>query len=435
MTFKSRVVTTILAIVMPVLVGIALLSYWHVMMHFEASREQVEQNVQNLIEVTNEAYEIVERSLAEEMERALEKMRTAFLEAGGSPGEMNLERLKQQFDDRMDIYLISPDDIVEYTTYSLDSGLNLGQTDDGQQLLDRVRDSDKPFIQRMSRETRSGRLRKYGYLPAPDSDWVLEVGVTTTTIESQLSSLDPLPLSERLVKVNPIVIDARILDRDGWQVSVNDPVPPSDDLREQVQKAARQEQALEVRQGNEVRRYLHVGPDVPVYSEEYAFGVITTVVELTYSTTQLTTGGAIIAVILLGTLAIILLLTTRAAGRISQPVSLLEREFARAANGDLTAHAQIESDDELGAAARSFNIMMERIRELTYYDPVTGLPNRGVFREYFDAHISGSSATGTDPDSPRRPRAILAMVAPDRFREIRPEVCCSKRRPIGSASA
>lgn len=416
MTFKTRLVTTILAIFVPVLIGLALLNYWQIVLLYDSAREQVEQDVRNIIEVTNEAYHIVENSLEEEMTHALDQMREEFLEVDGVPGEMDLPSLQQRFDNRFDFYLVSPDGVIEYTTYEVDRGLDLSNYDGGRALLEQVRQRDGAFLPGMTRETRTGRLRKFGYLTAPDSDWILEVGATPSTIESSLAALDPVRLSDRLVDVSPIVEDARVLDRDGWIVSARNPQEPSDELRERARKVTEEREALELQRGTTVVRYLYVGPDVPAFADEYAYGVITAVIELTYSSSQIITGSAMITAILVAVLVLTVLLSVRAASRISRPISLLEKEFSRAARGDLTAYAQIDSDDELGTAARSFNIMMERIRELTYYDPVTGLPNRGVLREYFDAQILGSGQA--DGSTTQEPIAMIAMVAADRFREM-----------------
>lgn len=59
----------------------------------------------------------------------------------------------------------------------------------------------------------------------------------------------------------------------------------------------------------------------------------------------------------------------------SQPIIHMEQLFTRAAEGDLTVEAEIQSKDELGRASKSFNTMIEQIKKLTYYDRVTGLPN------------------------------------------------------------
>jgi len=61
-----------------------------------------------------------------------------------------------------------------------------------------------------------------------------------------------------------------------------------------------------------------------------------------------------------------------------EPVLELSSLFKRAAKGELTVRSTYNKDDELGEAARSFNQMMEQIKTLTYFDPVTNLPNEQV---------------------------------------------------------
>ncbi len=95
--------------------------------------------------------------------------------------------------------------------------------------------------------------------------------------------------------------------------------------------------------------------------------------------------------------------------RFSEPIVELERLFTNAANGDLTIRAVPRSGDELGRAAVSLNRMMDRIRRLTYYDPLTGLPNIGAF----------ASDIALKLDKRSRDKALaVAIVSADRFRQI-----------------
>lgn len=64
---------------------------------------------------------------------------------------------------------------------------------------------------------------------------------------------------------------------------------------------------------------------------------------------------------------------------ISTPIIKLKKVFTKATAGDLTVRSEIGTDDEIGDAARSFNKMMDTITNLTYYDPLTLLPNRILF--------------------------------------------------------
>lgn len=95
--------------------------------------------------------------------------------------------------------------------------------------------------------------------------------------------------------------------------------------------------------------------------------------------------------------------------RFSEPIVELERLFTNAANGDLTIRAVPRAKDELGRAAASLNLMMDRIRRLTYYDPLTGLPNIGAF----------ASDIALKLDKRSRDKALaVAIISADRFRQI-----------------
>lgn len=72
------------------------------------------------------------------------------------------------------------------------------------------------------------------------------------------------------------------------------------------------------------------------------------------------------------------------ASTIADPIVELNEIFKRGAQGDLTVRAEVTSSDELGETRASFNQMMNTIGTMTYYDPLTRLPNRQYFLDYLD---------------------------------------------------
>jgi len=84
----------------------------------------------------------------------------------------------------------------------------------------------------------------------------------------------------------------------------------------------------------------------------------------------------------IGLVAILLgsILSIYIANNISKPIIKLKNAFQKGATGNLNVRADINSKDEIGEAADNFNKMMEVIKNLTYNDSLTGLPNINFFK-------------------------------------------------------
>lgn len=80
---------------------------------------------------------------------------------------------------------------------------------------------------------------------------------------------------------------------------------------------------------------------------------------------------------------------------ISTPIIKLKEVFTGATAGDLTVRSEIDTDDEIGDAAGSFNKMMDTITSLTYYDVITQLPNRMLFNARLDSEVEKAARNNT----------------------------------------
>lgn len=98
------------------------------------------------------------------------------------------------------------------------------------------------------------------------------------------------------------------------------------------------------------------------------------------------------------------------AHRVFSPIMEMSSLFAKAAEGDLGIRSDYVSEDEIGRVCESFNQMMTRLNELTYFDGVTSLPNLKVFMMEFGQHAEGNrGALG---------QLVVALVGLDRFSRI-----------------
>ena len=105
------------------------------------------------------------------------------------------------------------------------------------------------------------------------------------------------------------------------------------------------------------------------------------------------------------------------AQRVTVPLQQLSASAQRLGQGDFSQPVPNAGPDEVGDLARNFEAMRQaaqaregHIRQLAYWDPLTGLPNRAQFMETAGALLTGSVAR-------REPCAIL-MLDLDRFKLI-----------------
>ncbi|HKT16052.1 MAG TPA: EAL domain-containing protein [Allosphingosinicella sp.] len=101
------------------------------------------------------------------------------------------------------------------------------------------------------------------------------------------------------------------------------------------------------------------------------------------------------AVAVTGIIGLLLLLlgSWRLALSITKPISALDRAARLMEEGE-TAEVPVETRDEIGRLAQSFNRMVaeiaereRRITQLAFNDSLTGLPNRAFFRQHLDLEL------------------------------------------------
>src|SRR5262249_22311190 len=106
-----------------------------------------------------------------------------------------------------------------------------------------------------------------------------------------------------------------------------------------------------------------------------------------------------------------------AARRITRPIEALAAAAERLGAGDfVTPIGGSRRGDEIGGAARTFERMridvsskQEQVRQLAYWDSLTGLPNRVQFREAVQHAIASASAGES---------VAVIMLDLDRFKNV-----------------
>jgi len=96
----------------------------------------------------------------------------------------------------------------------------------------------------------------------------------------------------------------------------------------------------------------------------------------------------IIIMISVITIIIAIILSIFLSHNIASPIIQLKNTFQKGASGNLNIRSEINSDDEIGEAAESFNQMMDVIKDLSYNDALTGLPNINYFKNELESYLA-----------------------------------------------
>lgn len=114
---------------------------------------------------------------------------------------------------------------------------------------------------------------------------------------------------------------------------------------------------------------------------------IVTIIPQSYLQKSINKVNKIIIIISIITILIAIILSIFISNNIARPITKLKNTFQKGAAGNLNVRSQINSNDELGEAAASFNKMMEVIKDLSYNDSLTGLPNINIFKKELNKYL------------------------------------------------
>ncbi|WP_126424933.1 hypothetical protein [Brevibacillus marinus] len=143
----------------------------------ENKLEQVRQHeimAQYALETIEKAYELFGNNIARKM-----REHTLYLldlyEQNPRVAEWDLAALKRLFG--MDIYLIDRDNVIRYSSFARDIGLDFRKCCSKlAKVLDERRSSGQFFHDGIDIEQQTGKLKKYSYMATPDKAYLIQLG-------------------------------------------------------------------------------------------------------------------------------------------------------------------------------------------------------------------------------------------------------------------
>lgn len=283
--------------------------------------------------------------------------------SGSDPFQMNLTRVVNQLGPGFDLYVINASAVVIMTTYPPDQWLDFRQWPHFAEALARIRTGGELVMDRLTPETQSGMVRIYAYMPTPDHQYVLEIGLITDTFSPYLSKVNYMDLASDVAASNPYVLRIRVFGNTGFQVG-NSSFIPNEEHIHLIKSVIDSDSPVVVSDSATKRVFVAVN-----FIDSKFPTRLTLVVEMTYDiamTNQILWARTLEHVFLGITLALAACVATwYVARRVTQPLSQMVDSVDRITSGDLALVDVHWSSQEMTLLAKSINVMVTSLRSLS----------------------------------------------------------------------
>ncbi|TAJ44161.1 sensor histidine kinase [Methanofollis fontis] len=362
----EHLMISVIILIVLIIASLSAFSYYEAQSGLEERERllqiETEQSIIQWMTLVDEGLKMYDDTLDLRMKDSFEGFLEAYQDSGGDPSRMNLEDLKTGLDNTMDLYIINSSGVIEYSTVAEEIGVDFSQIPEFYQYLTSIRESDNFSADRVVRESSTGAIRKFAYMPTPDHRYILELGLVPDLLKDRKLGLSYVDAAEDLKKINRNLQSIRIYDIFGKTVGNKSHVPTP--LQQERIKAAIQE-----RTGNQsydpanktATDYIFIDLFDPDYPSDMSL-----VIELTFTTAPLerSLNSIFFTHLLIALLALLIsmILAFSLIRYISKPISRMVADVDQIAHGDLDHRIQHTRGVELTRLEESINAMVGTLK-------------------------------------------------------------------------
>ena len=340
-------------------------------------KQYTELNVRESVGLVNQGLKLFDSTLNDKMAAAFQIYLDEYAKCGGDPSTIDLEQLKGElgsnFDGDLDLYVINQSGVIICSTVPEVMGLDLSKYPDYHDRLPLILAGNSFAADRVVRSvadandtTVTGKLRKFAFMPTPDHQYLLEMGLSSSSFENERAGLSYFDTAEKLRSINPNLIDIKVYDVHKNVFTkggvYRDPLP--DPAHEEILDTvlATRSDFVENTDPHTTMKYLFINQtDIQAASD------MSVIAELAYTDAILEEklNSLLVTHLLLGFLAVILgVVSAYGASRlISKPINEIVEDVDIISRGNLSHTIRSMKNDEFTRLERSINLMIRRIKE------------------------------------------------------------------------
>lgn len=183
--------------------------------NFNASEKIIDQMAVSQVKNIDMAYYSFEKTVEKDM------LNLGQLVAKSYNKHNNFKRLNLKTflgtNKNLNIYIIDKNNIIKYSTYKDDIGLNLNKFNTTSKMLHKIRRTKKPFSDRMNLSIKNKSIMKYCYVPTYDGKYIVEVGQRIQENSKALAENSFKTVEKHIVKYNSSVLALNVISSLGYE--------------------------------------------------------------------------------------------------------------------------------------------------------------------------------------------------------------------------
>ena len=365
--FSHYLIVSIFILVLVLVTGIIFVDYTNADTNFRTSERmlasQTENNLVNSIVITDKGLKLFDNSLNRQMEDAFTIFLEEYQRAGGDPSGMDLTALKSRLGGQMELYIINPEGVIEYTTYTPEMGLNFKTTIPYfYEYLSNIRNSSGFFPDRVVQESATGNLRKFAYMPTPDHRYVLELGLSQDAFRAERNTLKYSEMTKRIAELNPFVENIRIFTTAKRLVG-NKSLVPDPALVSTLDSVLQNRESIELVDAGagKITKYLYINLTDTDYAADMSL-----IAELTYNTVMIQDelNKLVVFHLMVGLVALIIgsgiaIIVSR---RLTRPIEEIVKDVDQIAKGNYDHQISQTLGCEFAVLEESINTMVGSLK-------------------------------------------------------------------------
>lgn len=326
--------------------------------------------------LVDKGLDIYDDSYNDELRARFPLFLEAYNRSGGDPGKIDLALLRRQIEpvpnSKLNFFVINKSFVIVASTVPSVMHLDFKTHPDYHTYLSRGISHGSFFADRVSHAIVSteagepvGELTKWAFMPTPDQEYLLEIGLTTPEFNQERGQLTTVGAAEDLLRFNPNLVSVRVFDKNKFlqtRKGIDTNFSVYAGLSGILAGALAGEDIWSANAAMGTKtHYLHIN-----YTNDDLAHRNDLVLELTYSDATLNRrlSNLMLSILFLGAVAILsgLLLSLAVSHHITWPIFGIIDDTDRIAHGDLDYPIRALENPEFHRLEESLTVMIRHIK-------------------------------------------------------------------------